>query len=76
MLQGGGSEFFTLNVANTGPFAATAVTVTDTLTNPPVASVSGVSTTPGATALSRTPDGPSSAASARIICSVPALVAA
>ena len=47
MLQGGGSEFFTLNVANTGPFAATAVTVTDTLTNPPFASVSGVSTTQG-----------------------------
>src|SRR5690606_4764116 len=37
--------------------------------------VSGVSTTPGATALARTPLGPSSAAMARIICSVPALVA-
>ncbi|MGD1149294.1 MAG: C25 family cysteine peptidase [Thermoanaerobaculaceae bacterium] len=46
-LQGGDSEYFTLNVANAGPNAATAVTVTDTLTNPPFASVGQVSTTQG-----------------------------
>jgi uncharacterized repeat protein (TIGR01451 family) len=47
MLQSNGSEYFILVVTNAGPGTATNVTVTDTLTNPPFASVGTVTTTQG-----------------------------
>ena len=43
---------------------------------PRICAVRGVSTIPGATAFTRTPEGPSSAAAVRSICTSPALVAA